>query len=663
MAGSLLALVTAAHGLFVLPLASWSAAPAPAESTAAPDAAPDAAPTAAPTAPADAAPTDGTAPTQPADGAPADGAPGDAAAGDAAPGPEGDAAPVDMPAPDRLYEGPTNVDEPPAPAPELVDPKEGAAESGESTTEEAKVEPAPASDPAAPQFDSAKPREYPRVLQHIVEWRKDERAYVGKKVKFYPGIQVRNQVGYVSPFEMDRFGERYEEGAFSTGRIRWNPELDIKKKFKIVGTLDLANGRWAPTGSDDAIIDDIVENGQPPGRTDLRIVDPRELYFEARLSFGLLRIGQQSFTWGRGMLANDGNNIDRFGDMRFGDDSPGDIYERVLFGTKPFKYRAGWIKDLVIAFGGDLVFRDERVDLVQGDLAGQALTVIRWQDEKKPWNYLGGYAVYRRQRTQDDDDVYPDDDDLEVGAVDLSGQGVRWLRDDLQIMGGFEGAFIFGRTTIARDERGSHQVYQGGWSARGYIGNHESWLVGLDAGYASGDPDPTDRFINNFTFDAGHTVGLVLFNQIRGYQTARTEMLATDGELTGVPLNGTQFLPTRGGVTNAIYVFPKARYALWEKLEVWGGPLIAAAPVPVIDPYTTRLAGGTATNSLGGDGGRRYYGTELDLGLRGRFDLKNFWLQAGVQGGLLLPGPAMADAGDDTGNPTGAVWFRTELRY
>jgi hypothetical protein len=363
------------------------------------------------------------------------------------------------------------------------------------------------------------------------------------------------------------------------------------------------------------------------------------------------------------MLANSGNYVDRFGDMRFGDDARGDIYERILFATKPFIYRNGPVKDLAIAIGADLVFRDERVELVDGDLAGQALLVLRWAPEDKPGTWAGGYAVYRRQRNADDGDVYRNDDDLEVGAFDIGAQGTLWLRDELQLIGAFETALIVGRTTLARDDEGGHKVVQGGAAGRGYIGDHDRWLVGADVGYASGDPDPNDRFINNFVFDAGHTVGLVLFNQVQGWRSAQSEILATNGDLTAEPLNGTQFLPTRGGVTNAIYAHPKLRYALWERLEFWGGPLIAVAPVPIVDPFATRLGGGVPTNSAGGDGDNRYYGTELDVGIRGRFDIKNFWLMAGLQGGLLLPGRGLANRVGNTDGTVGGIWFRTEIRY
>jgi len=536
------------------------------------------------------------------------------------------------------------------------------------------IEPTQPATPTEPTWVAPKKRPVPRVLATIDGYGYPEReiAVVGrKKVKFYPGVQVRNQVGFVSPFTLDRFGNDYAEGGMTTGRIRWNPTLAVGKKFKLVGMLDLANGRWAPDGARDLVIDRIITDdpgpgqtiGQPPPRSRLILVDPRELYLEYRFSFGLVRLGQQAFTWGQGMLANSGNNVDRFGDMRFGDDGPGDIYERFLFATKPFQYRPGKIKHLAIAVGGDLVYRDERVKLADGDLAGQALVVLRYQDDKNPGNWLGGCGVYRKQKNSPDGDVYPNDNTLEVGAFDISGQGTHWLQDKLQLIGAFEAALIFGRTDQARDENGKHKVLQGGAVARGYVGNHETWLVGFDAGYASGDPNPNDRWINNFTMDAGHTVGLILFPQVNAWRTAQTEILATNGELTGEPLNGTQFLPTRGGVTNALYIQPKARYALWERLEIWGGPLIAVAPVPIVDPYTTRLNGGVPTNSAGGNGDRRYYGTELDLGIRGRIDLRNFWLMAGLQGGVLLPGKGLANAAGRTDKAVGAIWFRTEIRY
>jgi hypothetical protein len=404
--------------------------------------------------------------------------------------------------------------------------------------------------------------------------------------------------------------------------------------------------------------------GQPPGRATLRIVDPRELYIVWVGSFAQLKLGQMGSTWGQGILSNDGNNMDRFGDMKFGDDGPGDITERILIGTRPFAPLGGPAKDVVTAIGGDLVFRDSNANLVEGDLAGQAIFVLRYQPSDRPENWIGAYAVYRRQRSADDGDVYADDDDIEVGVGDLAGQGTLWLRRNLQLLGAFEGVLVGGRTTAVRDENhDEHTILQAGVAVRAYVGDYTRWLVGFDGGYASGDADPNDGVINNYAFDRGYTAGLVLFQQVRGWRTARSELLATDSSLSDVPANGTQFIPTRGSVTNALFVHPKVRYAFRERLEVWGGPLVACSAVPIVDPYTTQLAGGVPTNSVGGDGNERYYGTELDLGVRARVDIRKLWLMAGLQYGVLFPGKGLANAAGQTDGPVHGLWFRTEIRY
>jgi hypothetical protein len=383
-----------------------------------------------------------------------------------------------------------------------------------------------------------------------------------------------------------------------------------------------------------------------------------------------------AFTWGEGILASSGNWADRFGDMRFGSDGIGKIYERVMFATRPVSRLGGVGENFILAIGGDLVFRDDRVDLVQSctrdapangeprcDLAGQAFFVFRYQAPDDPVNWIGGYAVYRHQRNGDDGDVYLDDGDLEVGVGDIAGQGMLEIGPKLQLLGSFEAVLIGGRTNSVYNENGDHHVLQGGGAMRAYIGDHEVWLAGFDGGYASGDSNPADNELTGFSFDTSAQVGLVLFQQIRGWRSARSEILATNGDLTGVALNGTQFIPTRGAVTNALYIHPKARYGFREHFEVWGGPLIAAAATPDADPYTTRLGGGDPTNSVGGPGSNRYYGTEFDLGVRGRIDIRKLWFQLGLQGGLLMPGKGLANQVGDTDGVTAAMWLRTEIRY
>jgi hypothetical protein len=543
-----------------------------------------------------------------------------------------------------------------------------------------------ASGPIAPA--EPKPKQIPRMFETLQGFRPSESASHsnGKgTVTFIPGIQVRNEIGFISPFSIDRFGNQYHEGPYSAGRVRLNPvwRLGKRQNVDIVANVDIANGRWAPHGSSDPIIAEILEpnpatvaQGIPPVPTDLAVGDFRELYVQWNSKIGQLRAGQMAFTWGEGILASSGNWADRFGDMRFGSDGLGKIYERVMFATRPFAKLGGIAPNFIVAIGGDLVFRDDRVDLVKSctrkaptngqprcDLAGQAFVVLRYQPIDNPGNWIGGYAVYRYQRNGDDGDVYLDDNTLEVGVGDLAGQGMVELRPDLQLLGGFEAVMIGGRTNQVFNENGPHRVFQGGGAMRAYVGDHERWLAGFDGGYASGDANPADNVLTGFSFDTSAQVGLVLFQQVRGWRSAQSEILATNGELTGVPLNGSQFIPSRGAVTNALYVHPKARWAFHERFEIWGGPLIAASATPDADPYTTRLNGGDPTNSVGGSGRNRYYGTELDLGVRGRVDIRNLWFQLGLQGGLLLPGKGLANQVGDTDGVTAAVWIRSEIRY
>lgn len=596
-------------------------------------------------------------------------------------------APPPNPAPDAPVPAdefaPIEIEAPPAPPASETPP------ASEAITTE--VEPAPASEPAPTEQVAEQVvveiRQVPRMFETLQGFRPSEVASHSNRkttVTFIPGLQVRNQVGIVSPFTIDRFGNRYAEGPNTSGRVRINPTLRLGKRqnVDIVLNLDFVNGRWAPQGSRDAIVGEIlspdpstVAHGIPPLPTEVTYVDFRELYVQWDSKIGQFRLGQMAFTWGEGILASSGNWADRFGDMRFGDDGLGKIYERVMFATRPFQSLGGPAANLIMAIGGDLVFRDDRVDLIKScmgklplqqarkcDIAGQAFVVLRYQAPGSH-NWIGGYAVYRNQTTYDDADVYAGDTELEVGVGDVAGQGSLMIPGALTLLGGFEGVLIGGRTNTVFNEYGPHRVLQGGAAMRGYIGKPETWLAGFDAGYASGDRNPADNVLTGFAFDTSAQVGLVLFPAVRGWRSAQSEILATNGELTGVALNGSQFIPNRGAVTNAVYIHPKARWAVQERFEVWGGPLLAMAATPDADPYTTRLSGGDPTNSVGGSGSNRYYGTELDLGMRGRVDIRKLWLQIGVQGGLLLPGKGLANAAGQTDGPTAAMWLRTEIRY
>ncbi|MEM6296732.1 MAG: hypothetical protein AAGA54_36030 [Myxococcota bacterium] len=509
--------------------------------------------------------------------------------------------------------------------------------------------------------------EQPRILTVMRGPLPDEEAILfarRRAVTFHPGAQVRTRMGAVSPFRIDADGGRYGEGAYVAGRVRWNPVLGLghRERIKFVGMVDVANGRWAPTRFEPPV-NDLVRDGTTPIPTGLRTVDPRELYLQWTSSYGQLRVGQMAFGWGEGLVSNDGNNMDRFGDLKFGNDGDGTIVERIMFATKPLSNVHTTARDLVVGFSADLVFRDPNASLVEGDLAGQGIIFARWEPRRSPGASLGGYIAYRGQRIADDGDDIENDDQLQVLVADFAGQGYRYLRPGLALLGGFEAAVIRGRTTVLRGERDWHTVMQAGAAARGYVGDPARWLAGLDAGWFSGDGDPDDGQLNTFQAAPGYTAGLLLFPFVQGWQSARSASLARDPALSGVPPNGVEQVPTDGRVGNVAFVHPKARYGFLERFELWGGPLFALSSAPLSDPYATLIGGGAPTNALGGEVQSRRLGTELDLGLRARYGFRELWFQAGVQGGVLFPGPAFADAQGSRDGPLYGGWFRAELRY
>ncbi|KAK4045102.1 hypothetical protein OUZ56_032510 [Daphnia magna] len=123
-------------------------------------------------------------------------------------------------------------------------------------------------------------------------------------------------------------GRSLGQKAFVTGWLRATPRVRIGPNVVVTGQIDFPTGfifgdTTRGVGADSAPRD----NGGNLGN----YLVPRWLYVDWRTKVGLLRIGQQPNHWGMGILANDGDHPNLFGDYRYGQ-----IAERVLFGTRPF---------------------------------------------------------------------------------------------------------------------------------------------------------------------------------------------------------------------------------------------------------------------------------------------------------------------------------------
>jgi hypothetical protein len=172
----------------------------------------------------------------------------------------------------------------------------------------------------------------------------------------------------------------------------------------------------------------------------------------------------------------------------------------------------------------------------------------------------------------------------------------------------------------------------------------------IEVGYATGDSNPYDDVEHRFTFNPNHKVGLLLFDEIMRFQTARAATAAQNPLLVNGsrPPPGANLLPSNGGVFGAQYVNPTVVVRPKRWLDLKAGVVVAQSTADVVDPY--RLATqGAYVNYLGGDARRHDLGVELDGGVETRFRL-DYGLRAmlGVQAGVLFPGGALADASGQT---------------
>ena len=146
--------------------------------------------------------------------------------------------------------------------------------------------------------------------------------------------------------------------------------------------------------------------------------------------------------------------------------------------------------------------------------------------------------------------------------------------------------------------------------------------LSLELFYASGDqnPDPNSP-LTQFTMAEDLNAGLHLFENILAYQTERSVALGTQNlkavDPASFPLDG---MASRGGVQNAIALFPQVIVRPLRWIGLRAGVMFASTYVQSVDPINTNLYGDgdkledDYVNLAGGKGGD-YYGTEYDFGI------------------------------------------------
>ncbi len=466
-----------------------------------------------------------------------------------------------------------------------------------------------------------------------------------------------------SPLRVDADGHRYGQRALAGHRLGIGPEVHLGETARLVTDLQVLAGHF----SNDAPGAELAGFGPPRDAEAFDEVGDqihlRKLYLQWRMPVGMLMAGRMASQWGLGLLASSGDDEQRdWGEPRFGTDRGyGDIVDRVVFATAPAAIvtEAPWAKDLIVAVGADTVVRDERTLRSEGDRAYEAIGVVRYSHDK---DVAGLYVALRDVEDRNGDT-------LRVAAYDVHGQIERPL-GPVSVRGALEAVVVSGETTLGRNNAfpsGDLLVQQLGYVARAgaaYALSPGASLGGdLELGYASGDSNPNDRFIRNFSFDPDYNPSLILFEELRAAETVAAAANASDPERVGYPPDSARLLPSGGAVSNAIYLKPTARYER-DGLAVRLAVLWARAEEAVVDPFNSTVQGGVATNFQGGDGSARDLGVEVDVGADYTLTmLAPVELAVGLQAGRLWPGKAFANADGVKPDPVNLVYGKVVGRW
>ncbi|MRG91000.1 hypothetical protein [Polyangium spumosum] len=494
--------------------------------------------------------------------------------------------------------------------------------------------------------------------------------YALDKFGFRAGAEYRANLLYVNPVALN--SESNRRVSWIEHRLRLDVGVDYLDKVRLYASADMLDGvLWGDNGtlaggpkpnfgtnvnarSPNVTAPCVGLSGPDPLNADhygytlcsQEQIRFRKAYGDVVLPIGLLRVGRQAANSGTGIQAADGDGRPN----RFGFSRQGNLVDRVLFATKPLEaFKPKEERDtsenrgLILALAYDRWVTDS-VQLFADDVQQFDVAVRYLAPRLGPARdvFLGGYYVHRW-------------DDANSSSINSFGLKANARFGDFHVTA--EGAMNVGSTReiavansyITNDPVVDQQILQGG--ARAVVRyDKPKFTAYLEFDYASGDADPNNRTpLTQFLFAEDANVGLLLFEHVLAFQTARIAAAGTE-LLTrlGAPSFPSDSVYNRGAFTNAIALFPQFDIRPIRGLTLRGGVLFAFTAAPAVDPINSLLArdGNTIEDDLvnfsGGKPGN-YWGTELDGRISYRY-LDHFLFD--LEGAVLFPGDALRDEDD-----------------
>lgn len=451
--------------------------------------------------------------------------------------------------------------------------------------------------------------------------------------------------------ERSGYPDQLGQNVFGTQWLRLTPRIS-GRGVELVGQIDLFDGLVFGDRTRGVDTAELARDEHDAFRAGG--VDPRWLYVSWRSPVGLVRAGLQPSHWGLGLLANDGDHEQPFGDYRYGNRNI-----RVLFATRPF----GADVPFNVILAGDLVYADPIARLRDDQRAWQAVMAALYGDEDRG---VGAYVVYRHQ-TSDARGGGPIpaqiEERLKVWIVDLFARWDFAEPSGGKLFAGFEGAYFHGTANVARTTENPNQDVRQGVFALQVGREGETVDAVLEGGWSSGDANPDDDVQRRATMHPDHRIGLILFPELLAWSTARAANLARSDDLVGRPSPGSDLLPTDGGVSGAAYLFNHYTVRPVDWLDVRAGWVWGRATTDVVDPYRAR-AESRQVGWRGGDRRSRDLGIEVDASVVAHLSLpRELDLELGLEGGVAVPGRAFDDADGGRMNTIGLLRLRAGLAF
>jgi hypothetical protein len=447
----------------------------------------------------------------------------------------------------------------------------------------------------------------------------------------------------------------YEPQLDRTARLnhyfRWTPVFTYRTKLRVIAQLDMPTGMAAGETNQKVNADYFDLSKRQP-----MALNARWLYAEMATGRGVLRFGQQPATWGSGLLFSSGDER-----LAFGDPRGGTIVERLSWKGRPLGMRSRF--ELLVA--SDVVFADRQTRLTDGDIAVQAMVGASYVSNLQR---RVGLLVLGQERQPN----------VERLGAQLGKPVERTVTLDLAGTWNFlvpgQPAHVFAEAefaqTLGKSEFGnlghtatssSAKVRRWGAFARVSAVStkgtaDQRWGrfgVSLEWAWASADSNANDDVDSRFVFEPNRRVGLVLFDQVLRWKTARAAAASRD---LGTSQHVTHELASQGGVFGATYLAPSVLFRPHPRVDIRGSLLVAQTTRDFADPVRMRMTGECA-NYEGGTCHSRDLGVEIDTGLEIRQPLPGGMATSlGAQGGLLWPGHAFDDArGNKLGTQTVAM--------